>query len=64
MSEEPEFGSKNGDQWISALINEARSSNPLIDDCVFTSMELLLKGPIKEGGLTPAQLKAMATQLH
>ena len=63
MSEETKIGSKNGDQWISALIYEAKCSNPSVADCVFTSMESLLRGPISEAGLTPMRLKAMANQL-
>ena len=63
MSEEPKSGSKNDNQWVSALIDEAKNNNPLVADCVFIKMESLLRGPISEGGLTPTRLKAMANQL-
>ncbi len=63
MSEEPKSGSKNDNQWVSALIDEAKNNNPLVADCVFTKLEVMLKGSISEGGLTPTQLKTMATQL-
>ena len=63
MSEEPKSSSKNDNQWVSALICEARNRYPTVGDCVFNSMESMLKGSISEGGLTSTQLKAVAIQL-
>ena len=63
MPEEQDNTSKNGDRWVSHLINEARNSNPLVADGVFARMEFLLKGEVSELELTPANLKKVATQL-
>ena len=63
MTKEPESTSGSGDQWVSSLLKAVRENNPLVPDGVFDRLELLLKGQISEGDLTPTNLKLVAEQL-
>ena len=63
MSEKIESCSDSADQWVSNVISEARDSNPLVAEEVFTRIETLLEGQMSERNLTRANLKLVATQL-
>ena len=63
MTEEPKYTSESGEQWVKALIHEARDGNPLVAAGVFISMEQLLKGTISERDMTPTKLQEIAIQL-
>ena len=63
MTGEPESTSESGDQWVSALLNEARLSNPSAANGVFERMESLLKGQFSNSELPPTALKMVAIQL-
>ena len=63
MAEESKYADDSDDQWVSLLIDQARNSNPLVADGVFTRMEFLLKGEISERDMTPTNLKKVAKQL-
>ena len=63
MAEEQESTKDNADPWVSSLLEAARKDNPLVPESVFARLEILFGGQLTERELTPANLKAVATQL-
>lgn len=63
MAKEPGLTGISGDQWASSLLEAARKDNPLVTEAVFARLAVLLGGQLSERDLTPANLKAVATQL-
>ena len=63
MAEKQEAGSKTGDQWVTDLLSEARSSNPSIPEHVWARMDLQLKGQLGKRELNASRLRALSTQL-
>ncbi len=61
---EPEKSDEaSGDEWVSRIVSDQRTMNPLMSDDLFLQLESLLSGQMAELGLTPSILKGIANDL-
>lgn len=63
MSVDTDPTGSNGDQWLSSLLEDARTKHPFPPDRLFDELDKLLRGQLSERNLTPSSLKTVAGRL-